>query len=74
MTELKTIVVVGASTTSWEDAVRQVVRKAAESIPQIASVDVVHQTARVENGDIAEYRATVHVSFELPADDASATE
>jgi len=75
MSNRKTIVVMGTSSVSWEDAVRQVVWKVSESVPDIAAVDVVHHAAHVEDGDIIEFRATVQVSFdrdilpELPEDD-----
>lgn len=63
MNNVHMIVLMGTSTTSWEDAVRQVVREASQNVGEIIGIDVVHQSARVENGDIREFRATVHVSF-----------
>lgn len=65
MCDLKTIVVEGVSSAGWEDAVRQVVRKASESIADIAAVDVLHQSARARAGEIVEYRATVRISFDM---------
>lgn len=63
MSIVKVIEVVGTSNKSWEDAVRQVVVETSETLRQITGVDVVHQTAHVENGKISEYRATCHVAF-----------
>lgn len=63
MSIVKTIEVVGTSGKSWEDAVHQVVAETSETLRHITGVDVVHQTAHVENGKISEYRATCHVAF-----------
>ncbi len=65
MAEKKTIVLVGSSATSWEEAVRQVVRKASESVERIDGIDVLHQSARADaEGRIVEFRATVQISFD----------
>lgn len=63
MAVVKVIELVGTSHDGWEDAVRQLVREAASDLHQITGVEVVHQTALVEHGNITEYRATVHVAF-----------
>jgi flavin-binding protein dodecin len=65
MAEKKTIVLVGSSETSWEEAVRQVVRKASESVERINGIDVLHQSAEADTeGRIVEFRATVQISFD----------
>ena len=43
----------------------QVVAEASQTLRQITGVDLVHQTAHVEDGKIAEYRATVRVAFKI---------
>ena len=63
MSIAKVVELVGSSTKSWEDAVQQVVREASQSLRHIKAVDVVHQTAHVEDGKISEYRVTVHIAF-----------
>lgn len=63
MAVIKVIELVGTSHEGWEDAVKQVVKEASSSLREITGVDVVNQTALVENGNITEYRATVHVAF-----------
>jgi flavin-binding protein dodecin len=63
MAVIKVVEVVGTSKESWEDAVRQVVAEASESLRHITGVDLVHQTAHVQDGKICEYRATCHVAF-----------
>ena len=60
----KVIELVGVSNESWEDAVRQTVREASQSLRHIHAIDVVKQTANVdEQGEIVEYRVTIHVAF-----------
>lgn len=63
MAEVKVIELVGISEEGWEDAVRQIIEEAASTLHQITEIDVVHQTALVENGNITEYRVTIHVAF-----------
>lgn len=63
MAVAKVIELVGTSDKSWDDAVQQVVSEASETLRNITGVDVVHQTAKVENGRISEYKATVHLAF-----------
>jgi flavin-binding protein dodecin len=63
MNNVRMIVLMGTSTKSWEDAVRQVVSEASRQVGEIIGVDVVHQSAGVEGGKITQFRATVHVSF-----------
>lgn len=72
MSNTKVIVVVGVSKKSWEDAVRQVVAKASESVGQISRIDVVHQWAKVQQDEVSEFHATVHVTFELEEDGSTA--
>jgi len=62
---IKIIELVGTSTKSWEDAVQSIISEASESIRHITGVDVIHQTASVDEGQITEFRATVHVAFRV---------
>lgn len=63
MSIVKVVEFIGSSNKSWEDAVQQVVAEASASLRHITGVDVVHQTVQIEDGKIAEYRATCHVAF-----------
>lgn len=66
MSTVKVVELVGTSNEGWEHAVREVVREASQSLRHITGVDLVHQTARVdETGKITEYRATVHLAFKV---------
>lgn len=63
MSVVKVIELVASSEKSWEDAVKQAIAEASQSLRHIRGVDVVKHTAHVEAGKITEYRATLHVAF-----------
>lgn len=64
MTEIaKVIELVGTSQKSWEDAAESALARACETCRNVRGIDVVSQTAEVENDEITEYRTTVKVSF-----------
>lgn len=60
---VKVIEVIGVSEKSWEDAVGQAVAKASESVKGITGVEVISQTARVSDGKVDHYNATVKLAF-----------
>lgn len=60
---VKVIEVIGVSEESWEDAVGQAVTKASESVKGITGVEVMAQTARVSDGKVTQYHATVKLAF-----------
>jgi flavin-binding protein dodecin len=55
---------VGVSPRSWSDAARQAVAIASKTVRNIRTVDVIQSTARVENGEIVEYRVHLKIGFE----------
>jgi flavin-binding protein dodecin len=57
--------VIGASPHSWEDAVRNALERANQTLRGITGIEVVKENAAVEDGKIVEYRATVQVTFVL---------
>jgi hypothetical protein len=63
MTVVKIIKVLGTSTESWEDAARQAVAEASETVEDIHGVEVEDWTADVDGGEIVTYKATVEVAF-----------
>ena len=63
MTVVKVIELIGSSKNNWEDAVKSAVSEAAKTIDNIKEVYVKTIKAKVENDQIAEYRATVKISF-----------
>ena len=60
---VKVIEIIGISNESFDDAVSQGVAKAAETITGITGVEVTAQTARVNDGKVVQYHATLKVAF-----------
>jgi len=63
MATIKVIELIGTSKQSWEDAASNAVKDAHETVSGITGLEVLGQTARIENGVITEYRATLKVAF-----------
>jgi len=63
MVAVKVITVIGTSSESWENAAREAVIQANETVEHIHGVEVEGWTAKVEDGEIVEYQATVEVAF-----------
>lgn len=63
MAVIKVVELVGVSPTSWEDAATNAVSEAAKTVRNISGLDVMNQTATVDDGNITEYRANIKVSF-----------
>ncbi|HUQ44771.1 MAG TPA: dodecin family protein [Candidatus Limnocylindria bacterium] len=55
---------VGTSPKSWSDAARQAVATASRTVRNIKTVEVVHSSAIVEDGEIVEYRVDIKIGFE----------
>ncbi len=60
---IKVIEVIGVSQKGFEDAVDQAVAKASESIKGIRGVEVQSLNAKVEDGKVVQYRATLKLAF-----------
>lgn len=66
MTTVKVIELQGESNESWEDAAQSAVQDATETLEGISGIEVVSQTADVDDsGQITNYNTTVHVAFTL---------
>jgi len=65
MAVAKVIEITSSSTESFEDAIRQGIAKASESVRDIKGAWVSQQTVKVENGAVVEYRTDLKVSFVL---------
>ena len=63
MSVLKVIEVLGNSTVSFDDAVKNVVKEASKSAKNIKSVYVKDMQATVENNEVVQYRVTTKVCF-----------
>ena len=68
MSVLKVVEIMGNSTVSFEDAVKNVVNEASKTIKRIKSVYVQDMQAVVTNNKIAEYRVTTKVTFGILED------
>ena len=65
MALLKVIEVLAESDTSWDDAAREAVREASETVKNIRSVYIKEFQAAVENNKITRYRVNAKISFEI---------
>ena len=57
--------IIGASPHSWEDAVRNALERANQTLRGITGIEVIKENAAVEDGRIVEFRSTVLVTFVL---------
>jgi flavin-binding protein dodecin len=65
MSVLKVVEILGNSTISFEDAVKNVVKEASKTIKSIKSVYVQDMQVTVNNNTISEYRVTTKVCFSV---------
>jgi dodecin len=65
MPVIKSIDIVGVSDESWEAAAREALAEASKTIRHIIAMEVLHNTAVVEDGRIKEYQAHTRISFRL---------
>jgi len=61
----KIIELVGTSEKSWEDAVNNIILKAAENLRDIRIAEVLTLDVKIDNNKIALYRAKVKLSFKF---------
>lgn len=65
MSMVKVIEVLAQSPTSWEDAARMAVAEASATVRNIRSIYIKEFEARVENGDITDFRVNAKISFAI---------
>ncbi len=65
MSVAKVIEVSASSTESFEDAVRQGIKRAAETVKNIQSAWIKEQKVLVENGKVVEFRVNMKITFIL---------
>ncbi len=63
MSVAKTSEISASSSKSFEDAIRQGIRKMGKSVENIEGAWVKEQKVVVEDGEVAEYRVTMKVTF-----------
>ncbi len=57
--------ITASSTSSFQDAVNEGLRRAASTVRGITGLEIVAQKAKVVDGAIAEYRVTMELTFVL---------
>ena len=57
--------IIASSTSSFDDAVKAGIKRANKTLQNITSAWVADQSAKVENGEISEYRVKMKVTFIL---------
>lgn len=65
----KVIEIVGSSATSWEEAAKNAVEMASQSLNDLRVAEVSELDLKIEDGKIAAYRARVKVSFKYMGKD-----
>jgi len=63
MSVVKIIELVGTSPNSWEEATKNAVDKAAETLRNITGANVLRQNVVVKDGEIVEYRVDLKLAF-----------
>lgn len=61
----KKIELVGTSTTSFSDAVRNAIKLASATVKNMDWFEVMESRGRIEDGAVAEYQVTVKIGFRL---------
>ena len=62
---VKIIELIGVSKKSFEDAIQDGVTRSAKTVRGISGVDVIGQTAVVENDKVVEYKVNMKVAFKV---------
>jgi dodecin len=65
MSVAKVVEISATSPDSFEDAVRQGIAKAGESLRNVRSAWVKEQLAHVENGSVTEFQVNLQITFVL---------
>ncbi len=59
----KVIELIGSSTTSWEDAAKHAVERAASTLEDLRIAEVSAMDMKIEEGKVVAYRTKVKLSF-----------
>lgn len=65
----KVIQLVGSSATSWEDAAKNAVEKAGQTLRDLRVAEVEKLDMKVEDGKVTAYRTRVNLSFKYGGGD-----
>ena len=61
----KVIELIGTSPTSWEEAAKNAIETASQSLEDLRVAEVSELDVKVEQGTVVAYRAKVNVSFKI---------
>ena len=64
----KKVELTGSSTTGTDDAIRNAIGKASQSIQHLDWFEVVESRGHIENGEVAHWQVTLKVGFRLDSD------
>ncbi len=64
----KVVTVVGTSSDSLEDAIKNAVHDAGDSLRNLGWFEVKELRGRIKGGDVAEYQAKVDIGFKIERD------
>lgn len=59
----KVIELVGESTVSWDDAMRNAIKEASKTLDNLTGVEVVNFTAALDGGEVVEYKVNLKLAF-----------
>lgn len=65
MSVYKVIEIIGTSDKTWEDAAKNAVERASNTLEDLRIAEVTAQDLKIENGKIVEYRTKVSLSFKF---------
>lgn len=62
---VKIIELIGTSKKNFEDAIQEAITRTSKTVEGISGVDVIGQTAVVDNNKVVEYRVNIKVAFKV---------
>ena len=65
MSVYKVIELIGTSEVSWEEAAKQAIERAGQTLEDLRIAEVVSQDLKIENGKVTAYRTKVSLSFKF---------
>ena len=63
MSIYKVIELIGSSEKSWEDAAKNAIEKAAQTVEDLRVGEILEQDVKIEEGKVVAYRVKLRVSF-----------
>jgi len=63
MPVIKIIELIGSSPKSFDDALKEIIKRTTKTVEEITGIDIISQKVRVENNKIVEYKIVAKVAF-----------